>query len=534
MGWIGKGRFTTAGVLGLALVLAVGAATQTDAAATKPTPKGEVVVAMASLAEMIMDGNMQIVGLHSPMFAHLYDGLLGRSVDSKLIPWMADTWEMSADGLFWEFKLRKGIKFHNGEDFTADDVKASYERIIRLKKNECAPSLIRAGLRVEVVDDYTVRVHTDAPLVIFPTTYASAGYGCITPKDYIAKVGDEEFGKNPVGTGPFKFVERSMGNHIKMTANENYWHPDPQYQPGIKDLTLKVIPELSTRMALLKTGEAQLADGITGALISQIKDTPGLKTVSALGTAFGTIRIFDHEDGAAVKESPFIDVRVRKALNFAVDKDLIVKKIYFGEASPVNGPFIISAFGYNPQWPELYPYNPEEAKKLLAEAGYPDGFETELNFYTSSSWPLIPECMEAVAGMWKKVGVKTTLRQWEAGTYFAKFRDRTMRGIAAEAMTGGPYEAGEGGRIFWHGKGAYSTVWNNQELDELLNKELLTLDSNERLKMVERVREIISLEKCYDIFLVNINTVYAASEKLDWAAQNATPYLVGLGRARWK
>lgn len=527
--------FISVGVLVLSLMLLLTLGTALDLkAAPKVVPKGKLVAACGTLAQMIMDGNLQIVGLHMPIFGHLYDGLLGYSLKSELMPWLATSWKMAEDGSYWEYKIRKGVKFHNGEDLTAEDIKATYDRILRLKRNECAPTLIRAGLRIEVVDDYTVRFYTKAPMVIFPTTFSGAGYGCITPKDYIEKVGDKEFAKKPVGTGPFKLVRRKMGESIELEANENYWHPDPQYQPGIKNVVLKVIPELSTKMALIKTGEAQLADGITGALINVVKGTPGIKTISAKGTAFGAIRIFDHEDAAAVKGSPFFDVRVRKALNYAVDKDLIVKKIYFGEGSSLRGNFLMAAFGYNPNWPLLYPYDQEKAKKLLAEAGYPNGFKTELHFYVSSSWPLIPECMEAVAGMWKKVGVNATLRQWEAGTYFAKFRDRTMRGIAAESMTGGSTEAGEGGRVFWYGKGSYSTVWNNKELDDILNEELASLDPNRRKSLIDKARQIISIDKCYDIFLVNINTVYAASEKLDWVAQPGTPYLVGLSRARWK
>jgi peptide/nickel transport system substrate-binding protein len=518
----------------LMLAAAFGMTLGLGAADAREEPKGELVVALSSMAEMILDGNLQIVGLHMPIFGQIYDGLLGRDVDFKLIPWLAESWKMSEDGLYWEFKLRKGVKFHNGEAFTADDVKATYERILRLKKNEGAPSLIRAGLRVEVVDDYTVRIHTDEPMVIFPTTYASPGYGCVTPKDYTEKVGDKEFGENPVGTGPYRFVERKMGEHVKLEANQEFWHPDEQYQPGIKNLTLKIIPELSTRLAMMKTGEAQLADGITGALIAQVRSTPGLKTVSSKATAWGAIRIFDHEDAANVEGSPFTDVRVRRALNYAVNKQAIVDKIYFGEASPVNSAFLTTAFGYNPEWPALYPYDLDKAKALLKEAGYGDGFETLLNFYVSSSWPMIPESMEAVAGFWKKVGVKATLKQWEAGTYFAKFRDRSMRGLAAESMTGGSTEAGVGGRIFWHGTGSYSTVWTNKEIDQLLDKELLTLDPGERVKMVAEAQKIICDEKCYEIFLPFTNTVYSASEKLDWTPQRGTPYLVGLSRARWK
>jgi peptide/nickel transport system substrate-binding protein len=314
----------------------------------------------------------------------------------------------------YEFVLRKNVRFHNGEVMTADDVKFSFERY----RGAGAKLLKERVAAVDVVDPHRVRFRLHRPWPDFMTFYATPATGAawIVPKKYVEQVGDEGFKKAPVGAGPYRFVSFRPGVELVLEAHEQYWRKTP----AVKTLVLRVIPDESTRLAALKRGEVDIAYSITGPLAEELKRTPGLTLRPTYIDFTAWLNPVDQWD----PKSPWHDQRVRLAASLAIDRGAINQAAYLGLAR-VSASIIPHKMEY--YWDPPPPvYDPARARQLLAEAGYPNGFDGgevlgDTIYGTALGEPAV--------NFLNAVGIRTRLRVMERAAYYAQYGEKKLRGV---------------------------------------------------------------------------------------------------------
>jgi peptide/nickel transport system substrate-binding protein len=341
----------------------------------------------------------------------LHDALVKPMPGHAAAPSLAESWSAARDGLTYEFVLRRGVRFHNGDPVTADDVKFSFERY----KGAGASTLKARVAAVEVVDAHRVRFRLKQPWPDFMTFYGTpaTGSGWIVPRKYVEKVGDDGFKKAPVGAGPYRFVSFNPGVELVLEAFDQYWRKSP----SVKRLVLKAVPDEATRLAMLKRGEADIAYSIRGALGEELRRTPGLTLKAATPTFTEWVVFTDQWD----PKSPWADRRVRLAANLAIDRKTINEAEYLGFAK-VSSSIIPRDFEF--YWPAPpYPYDPARAKQLLAEAGYPKGFDAG---DVSSDNVYVPE---AVVNYLQAVGIRARLRPLERAAFYKADMEKKLRNL---------------------------------------------------------------------------------------------------------
>jgi len=300
---------------------------------------------------------------------NLFDGLVTRTPDGRVVPEIAKGWDVSDDGLTYTFHLRDDVLFHDGTKLTADDVVFTFQRVLGLGPFD-SPSprqgLIQpkgAEVTVEKLDDHTVAFEFSQP---FPVFLQGLVHQQIVPKHYVAEVGDEEFARHPVGTGPFKLVEARLDDQVVMERWDRYYGGSPELPPvgpaKLDKAIFRMMPEPSTRVAALKAGEVHIIQQVLPDLVSELESDPKVVVKFAEGTRCFAIELNN-------SKPPFDDARVRRALNYAVDWKPILEEIYGGYATRLSTAFLPSGFGYH-EGLEPYPHDPEKAKELLEEAGY--------------------------------------------------------------------------------------------------------------------------------------------------------------------
>jgi len=316
-------------------------------------------------------------------------------------PNLAESWESTPDATTWTVHLRKGIKFHDGTTFTAEAVKVSImDRLLNPQAKSPARGSFSMIKSMDIKDDYTVVFHTTgyAPLMAL---FNYAPSEIISPTQY-KKLGDD-FYKQPIGTGPYKFVEHVKGDHVKLVANPEYWNGAPE----LDTIIMKPIPEAGARVMALESGSSHVITNVPPADYFRLKADARFYAIQALSQRSMHVSL-------NTKWGPLKDVKVRQALNYAVDKKAIVDRIFKGTAGIMDCPGIPpSAFGYSKIG--VYEYDPAKAKQLLAQAGYPNGFEVEL-MYGAGRFLMDTEVVEAVQSYLSAVGlkVKITPLEWAA------------------------------------------------------------------------------------------------------------------------
>jgi len=293
----------------------------------------------------------------------LHDAMIRPSPDQPMSPSLAESWSASPDGLVYEFVLRKGVKFHNGDSVSAEDVKFSFERY----RGNAHKMLKEKVASIEIPDPARVRFRLKQPWPDFMTFYSSAtGAGWVVPKKYHEKVGDDGFKKAPIGAGPYRFVSFTPGVELVVEAFDQYWRK----VPSVKRLVFKSIPDESTRLAALKRGEVDIAYGMSGALAEELRRTPGLRLKPVAGQVVDWVNFTEQWDA----KSPWHDQRVRLAATHAIDRQAMNQAERLGFAR-VTWSLVPPSFEFYWQ-PPGYSYDPVKARRLLAEAGYPNGFDT--------------------------------------------------------------------------------------------------------------------------------------------------------------
>ena len=383
--------------------------------------KGTLTIALDTLGAQTMDPIQEGRAPHAHYQAPVFDTLLGFDYDKGGVgPGVAERWERAADGQSWTFYLRSGLRWHNGDPLTAEDVKFSLERTMSQDSLASRAAALRRNVeRIEVIDARTVRIFTTGVQPYFPEGLSRAVFqeGQLMPKKYIETVGVEEFRKKPIGSGPWKFVRSVPGDRVEYEAVD---YPHWRGRPHFKRLVILLVPEESTRIAMVRTGEAAIAS-ISPESVREA-EAAKLRVVSVPGT----MQAVYHFYGAyrpEFKNSPIADVRVREALSLAINRQQIIDHVMYGKAL---WPMPFATFRYSvdmdtARWEtwsrEALRYDPVRAKKLLAEAGYANGFPLTFVNTALPGTPFMTQIGEAVADFWTKIGVQVTLQNVEWGAF---------------------------------------------------------------------------------------------------------------------
>ena len=417
---VGRGQRVVGRIAWLLTVCLLFASSYGAAEARKPT--GEMRWALyVTLSPAWFDPG-EVVGVITPFWVlyALHDALVKPMPGNLMTPSLAESWTLSEDQKVYEFKLREGLKFHNGDPFTAEDVKFSFQRAKGSK-------ILREKVRdIEIVSPSRVRFYLHEPwpdFMAFYGTLASAA-SWIVPKQYVEKVGDDGFKKHPIGLGPYKFASHTPGIELVMEANEDYW----RQVPHVKRLVFKSVPEAATRLAMLKRGEVDVAYLLDAPMAEELQQDAKFKVAFSGGIGIFFLDFFDQWD----PKSPWHDRRVRLAANYAIDRQTLNEAETLG-ASKLTGAVVPRNFEFALPL-EPYPYDPARAKQLLAEAGYPNGFDAgELH-----QIPPYFSMGEAIINYLGAVGIRLKLTPMERAAFFSAWATKKLRGlcVCASALYG--------------------------------------------------------------------------------------------------
>lgn len=503
---------------------AVQVADDAQAAATDDTGEQTLVVALAQ-APVALDPADHRNREAETVLRNIFDGLVTRDTRSGVHLELAEAMNWLDDTTL-EVQLRQGVMFHNGEEMTADDVVYTFNRIIQENAIEhpephTSPrkGLIAPLEAVEKVDDYTVHFTFSG---VWPPAMQLMGHQQIVPQGYLEEVGTEGFVAQPIGAGPFRFVEGQLDDQIVLERFADYWGGAPDLEPVgaacVDRAIFRVIPEASTRVAALLAGEVDIIQAVPADLIDTLTQTEGIQVKTAPGTQPKWIEL-------NVTAAPFDDVNVRQAMNYAIDKDLIIEAVYGGRAVPLPGPLS----PYNNFVNEAltpYPYDPDRALALLTEAGWSDsdgdgtldkdGQPLTFTIDTLEEWRALAE---AVAGMYREIGIDASVRFWEYSVISPQLlaceRQAYLDDWGDSAFDPvGHFEAK------WHtwlegqpyGRGNFS-CYSNARVDELIQAGETEADEASRQELYDEAQQLI-YDEAPAVFLILPEEVEAASARV--------------------
>jgi len=403
----------------------------------------------------------------------IHDALVKPMPGSDNTPSLAESWTASKDGLSYEFVLRKNAKFHNGDPVTAEDVKFSFDRY----KGAGATLLKEKVKDLQVLAPNRVRFVLKEPWPDFMTFYGTSATGAawIVPKKYVEKVGDDGFKKAPIGAGPYKVVSFNPGVELVMEAYEGYWRK----VPSVKRLVFRSMTDETTRAAALKAGEIDIVYLLSGPTAQDIKRTPGLKLAAAMPPGVPYLDMQEQWD----PKSPWHDRRVRLAASHALDRNALNQAETLGFSHPTGGLIPRSlefARAYEPP-----AYDPARAKKLLAEAGYPNGFDAG----DLTPFPPYFSLAEAVGGYLQAVGIRTRVRTMERATFLAAWREKKIKGL----IMGLGAPAGNAAtriEVYVLKSGIYSSGVV-PEIEDLYQRQARELDRKKREALLHQIQQIM-------------------------------------------
>ncbi|WP_345241031.1 glutathione ABC transporter substrate-binding protein [Pontibacillus salipaludis] len=414
----------------------------------------------------------------------IYEGLLGFDKDLNIVPVLAKEYSANEDSTEFTFTLKEGITFHDGAPFNAEAVKANLDRLSDPESQLRRASLFELVEKTEVLSEYEVKVTLKEPFGAMPNNFAHPAAGMISPK--ALEQSNQDLARNPAGTGPFKFVEWKSGDHLTVEKNEEYRE---EGLPKVDKIEFKPVPESGSRVAMLQTGEADFAFPVAPNQVETLKEEEGvsIETKPSLVVKYFSMN--------TMKE-PFTDPKVRKAMNYAIDKEAYIKVVYDGYATQTKSVIAPNTQHYEEQ--DVYEYDPEKAKELLAEAGYPDGFETTIWGGTSS---LKQKMMSFYKQQLSQVGVTLNVVPMEGGTLGDKIWGVDNPDDAELELYNGGWspstaDADWGMRPLFSSNSfppdAYNTAYyKNEKVDELLQKGLSTADDKERGEYYTEAQKII-------------------------------------------
>ena len=406
------------------------------------------------------------------MLYAIHDALVRPLPGQKMGPSLAESWKESPDGRMYEFKLRRGVKFHNGDPVTAEDVKFSVERY----KGAGAREFQTRVQQMEVVDPLTVRFHLKEPWPDFMTFYGTTATaaGIVVPKKYMTQVGEDGFKKHPIGAGPYKFVSHMPGIEVVLEAYPGYW----RHVPYVKRLVMRSVPKGTTRAAMLKTGEADIAYALDGPDAESIKGDPRLQIVPSKHASIFWLEFADQWD----PKSPWHDKRLRLAVNYALDRKAINEAACLGFCPPA-GVIVPRVMDFALQV-EPPPYDPHKAKQLLADAGYPNGLDA------GELVPIPPffTLAESTVNYLNAVGIRVKMRQIERATFYATWREKKLHGLFITAV-GNSGNAASRVQEFMYSKGGYA-YGGYPDIDDLFLQQAHERDVKKREAILYKIQQL--------------------------------------------
>jgi peptide/nickel transport system substrate-binding protein len=442
---------------------------------------------------------------------NMYDGLLTRTPDMEVIPELAETWKQ-VDALTYAFTLRKGVKFHSGDELTMEDVKFTFDRITKegMMDGKTSPrkSLVGPLKETRIIDKYSGQFIFSKPFPVFPAFIPN---NPIVNKKFVEKVGTAGMATQANGTGPFKLVAWRPGDSIIMERFDDYYGGAPGMPPVGKPkadkIIFKVIPENTARVAALLAGEVDIIMQLPPHLMKRVEDNPNTNVLPVKGTRTWYIAMNNNK-------KPFDDVRVRRAANHALNKKLIIDKVLNGLAVPLKGVVSSQSDFHNPNLPE-YAYDPEKAKKLLAEAGYAGGIDATLDAGGPEK-----ELAEAVASQLTKVGIRTKVQIWETAVISKIWRvgfkhvDRVKHDMWMSNW--GNLSLDPVGLLQptmrTMGRGNASG-YSNAEVDKQIDAAAVSADKNKRIELYRKAQATVT-DAAPWLFLWVTKDVYGGTAKL--------------------
>lgn len=453
---------------------------------------GEIIIGNNADAK-VLDPHLSTDLYSSRVYSQIFETLVVTDFAGEYTPNLATDWTIEEGGKVWTFELREGVKFHDGTDMTAEDVKFSFERL----KDPETQSPHRpdfAGIEtIEVLDDHTVKVTLAEPSGVFISGLLS---GYVVPKHLVEEQG-EEFNKNPVGTGPFTFVEWVPDDRIVLEAFADYWGGAPKPER----LVYRPIPETSTRVVELETGGINIMGELPGQEIERLEGEDGLTLDSIIGTNYRLL-------GFNTSREPFNDPLVRQAIAHAIDKQKLIDVVYPGVAIPAEGPIPPTSWAYDESFKGPQ-FDVEKAKELLAQSSRPDGFETTLMV---SEGEIGQRDAVVIQSMLAAIGITVKIETVEWGTFLDRMttsRDYDMLRVGW-TVTGEPDSLLY--NVFHSSSDQFNfTEYRNAEVDDLLDEGRRETDQAERIKIYQQAQEII-VEEVPMIFLYHERRVVAYTD----------------------
>jgi len=496
----------------LSLMAACAAAPSGPSAGTAaPTPSGPVGKLVMGMNAEIESPHpylaSQIVGISARL--NMFDNLVDYGYDGKLVPALAESW--TVNGLTVRFKLRQGVKFHNGEDFNAEAVKSSLEHLRDAELKSPAASNMAAVKEFTVVDPYTVdMVLSRMDARIFDVL---ANDFSIVPPQYIKQVGIQGFISKPVGTGPFKFVEWVKDDRLTMEANEGYWTGSYKGKPAVKTLVFRPITTAATRVAELRSGGVDFVHDVPPDQVASLKSA-GFNVITSKSPAVQYIYFNTTSDaGAKLK-----DARVRLAMNYAVDVDTIIKTVLSGYGRPISGGLTDLNMGYNA---DVKPFTQDKARarQLLSDAGFANGMDLEMDITTSTK----PDVAQAIIAQLAEVGVRVRLNPLPNAVYNDRWVKKQLSPLYFNT---------------WHtftdpalldllaGCKGFLSSFCSQEAQKYLDEGGGTLDQAKRERAYKQAAAAFAKDP-FAIFVNSTDAINATSAKVSGWKPHGVTYIIG-------
>jgi peptide/nickel transport system substrate-binding protein len=437
------------------------------------------------------------------VFFNLYDNLVLRDEHLNLTPGLATAWKL-VDDKTWQFTLREGVVFHNGDRFTADDVKFSLERAIAENPRTSVFAALNIIERVDILDPSTVNIVTKQPDPLLPTRLSYYG-GMMMPKQYFEQVGMEGFRKDPIGTGALKFVEWKKNERLVFEANKRYWRAPLPYAK----VTYKPYPETAARIAALIAGEVDLITAVPPDQVEVIERSGSAKVEGALYAGFFAYYM-------NVKNPPLDNKLVRQALHYALDRQAIVKKLWRGRGVVPNDAYPnVDKVGYDKSKP-AFEFDPKKAKDLLAQAGYKGEevvIESAVGYLANDK-----QLTETVGAMFQEVGIKAKVQLIEYSVRAQKMRQKTIDGLLLGDPTSTLLDP-DG--MFWRlmQPGGLIDYWRNAEWDRLMGEARFLQDPKKRDAHYREAAKIF-LDEVPVLIVLQPEKTFALKKDLNWKARS--------------
>ncbi|WP_417720681.1 ABC transporter substrate-binding protein [Salipiger sp.] len=464
-----------------------------------------------------MDPQFYVVGPNSAMARNIFDGLVNQDDKQQIQPALAVSWTI-VDDTTWDFTLREGVTFHDGSALDAADVVASINRVPLASTNSPSSFMpyVKAIASVEAVDPMTVRITTTEPT---PLLLNNLSRIAILPSE-MAETTTEEMnaGTGVIGTGPFRFVSWTPDSEVKVARNDTYWAEPAAWE----DVTFKVFKNNSARVAAILSGDVDMIESIPTADTRRLKEADDIRVVSVAGNRVMYLHMDqDREESPFAKDAegknPLRDARVRRALSLSMNREALVDRIMDGQGVPAGQLVPEGYFGYDPAI-EADPYDPEKARELLAEAGYPDGFQ--LTFHASNDrYPNDSRVAQAIGQFFSRIGIDTSVETLPASVYFTRASNLEFSFI----MGGAAVETGEASGVLGPLLETYGDSagrgnrgrYSDPEFDKTLIEARQTLDEDTRRAL---------LQKATDIAMADLGVIPVFYLANTWALEDGIVY----------